>query len=52
MSNLSLSGLPESITNFNISRISMKRVCYMVDRPCRVEDGTIAAPKNISAISF
>ena len=36
MSNLSLSGLPESVTNFNISRVSMKRICYMVDRTCRV----------------
>lgn len=39
MSNLSLSGLPESITNFNISRISMKRVCLMIDRKPRVKDG-------------
>lgn len=32
MSNLSLSGLPESVTSFNISRTSMKRICYIVDR--------------------
>ncbi len=39
MSNLSLSGLPESITSFNICRVSMKRVCYMIDRDPRVKDG-------------
>lgn len=32
MSNLSLSGLPESITSFNICRVSMKRVCYMINK--------------------
>lgn len=32
MSNLSLSGLPESVTSFNISRVSMKRVLLMIDR--------------------
>lgn len=40
MSNLSLSGLPESITSFNICRTSMRRVSNIVDRPCRVKDGT------------
>lgn len=32
ISNLSLSGLPESVANFNICRISMKRVCLIIDR--------------------
>ena len=47
MSNLSLGGLPESITSFNICRESMKRVCYMVDRVSRIKDGTEPAVKDI-----
>lgn len=52
MSNLSLSGLPESITSLNISRISMTRVLNMVDRRSRVVDGTKEKPKNIISILF
>lgn len=52
MSNLSLSGLPESITSFNISRASMTRVCLMIDRESRVKDGTEITPTGICKIVF
>ena len=52
MSNLSLSGLPESVTSLNISRTSMKRIHYIVERQSRIEDGTENAPVNISKIIF
>ena len=52
MSNLSLSGLPESITSFNISRISMKRISHMVERQSRIIDGDQTAPTNITKIVF
>ena len=39
MGNLSLSGLPEYITSFGVSRVEMRKISNIVDRKSRVEEG-------------
>jgi ATP-binding cassette, subfamily B (MDR/TAP), member 1 len=50
LSNLSLSGLPESFASFNVSRMSMKKILNIIDRQSRVLEGNFAMPEKIDEI--
>jgi ABC-type multidrug transport system fused ATPase/permease subunit len=52
LSNLSLSGLPDSIASFSVSRYSMKKILAIVSRVPRVKDGHIDMPDKIDSIVF
>jgi len=52
MGNLSLSGLPESLASFNVSRISMRKILLIIDRRSRVIEGSHLVPEKIESICF
>lgn len=52
ISNLSLSGLPDSVASFSVSRYSMRKILAVVSRTPRIKDGHITMPDNIGSIMF
>ena len=54
MSNLNLSGLPDSLAQFSVSRFSMAKILMVVQRESKLEDGfkKIEKGSNIDCINF
>ena len=52
ISNISLSGLPESLANFNVSRISMKKILLITQRRPKINEGISELPSEITKIEF
>ena len=52
ISNISLSGLPESLASFNVSRVSMKKILLITQRIPKVIEGISDFPEQISKIQF
>ena len=50
ISNISLSGLPESLANFNISRISMKKILLITHRRPKIIEGVNEIPSTLNTI--